>query len=141
MDYTRLGTSELMISRIALGCMGFADPARLAPGWTLDEDAAGPIFRQAAELGVTFWDTASVYSSGTSVHSRVAHVGMLHRARHNDAGCPRPLRTRRAYPSGVTVGVSADRLSCASRLSRDGRSLPGDTAAVKVKGELKLGVG
>ena len=66
MDYTRLGTSELMVSRIALGCMGFADPARLAPAWTLDEDAAGPIFRQAAELGVTFWDTANVYSSGTS---------------------------------------------------------------------------
>jgi aryl-alcohol dehydrogenase-like predicted oxidoreductase len=66
MDYTRLGTSELMVSRIALGCMGFADPARRAPGWTLDEDAAGPIFRQAAALGVTFWDTANVYSSGTS---------------------------------------------------------------------------
>jgi aryl-alcohol dehydrogenase-like predicted oxidoreductase len=55
-----------MVSRIALGCMGFADPARLAPAWTLDEDAAGPIFRQAAELGVTFRDTANVYSSGTS---------------------------------------------------------------------------
>jgi aryl-alcohol dehydrogenase-like predicted oxidoreductase len=66
MDYTRLGASELIVSRIALGCMGFADPARLAPAWTLDEDAAGPIFRRAAELGVTFWDTANVYSSGTS---------------------------------------------------------------------------
>jgi aryl-alcohol dehydrogenase-like predicted oxidoreductase len=66
MDYTRLGTSELMVSRIALGCMGFADRARPAPAWTLDEDAAGPVFRQAAELGITFWDTADVYSSGTS---------------------------------------------------------------------------
>jgi aryl-alcohol dehydrogenase-like predicted oxidoreductase len=66
MDYTRIGTSELMVSRIALGCMGFAGPGRPAPAWTLDEDAAGPIFRQAAELGVTFWDTANVYSSGTS---------------------------------------------------------------------------
>src|SRR5450756_350171 len=46
--------------------MGFADRACPAPAWTLDEDAAGPVFRQAAELGITFWDTANVYSSGTS---------------------------------------------------------------------------
>ena len=66
MDYTRLGTSELMVSRIALGCMSFADPSRGAPAWTLDEQAAGPIFAQAVESGITFWDTANVYSNGTS---------------------------------------------------------------------------
>lgn len=66
MEYTRLGTSELTVSRIALGCMGFADPRRGAPQWTLYEAAAAPFFRQAIESGITFWDTANVYSNGTS---------------------------------------------------------------------------
>ena len=65
MEYTRLGTSGLRISRIALGCMSFG---RLGSGrdWALDADAAEPLFRQAVELGITFWDTANVYSAGTS---------------------------------------------------------------------------
>ena len=65
MEYTLLGNSGLKVSRIALGCMGFGLPV---PGmtWMLDEAAAGPIFRQALDLGVTFWDTANVYGMGTS---------------------------------------------------------------------------
>jgi aryl-alcohol dehydrogenase-like predicted oxidoreductase len=65
MEYTRLGSSGLRISRIALGCMSFGDPAKRM-GWVLDDDAAEPIFRQAIELGITFWDTANIYGLGTS---------------------------------------------------------------------------
>ena len=67
MDYTRLGSSGLVVSRLALGCMSFGDP-NSAPmwSWVLDEDAAAPIFRQAVELGITFWDTANIYGKGTS---------------------------------------------------------------------------
>ncbi|RNL79561.1 aldo/keto reductase [Nocardioides marmorisolisilvae] len=65
MEYTRLGNSGLNVSRIALGCMSFGGPPHNAP-WMLDEDAAQPIFRQALELGVTFWDTANIYSLGSS---------------------------------------------------------------------------
>ena len=65
MEYTRLGTSGLKISRIALGCMSFGDPAKRLT-WVLDDDAAEPIFRQAVELGITFWDTANIYGLGTS---------------------------------------------------------------------------
>jgi 1-deoxyxylulose-5-phosphate synthase len=65
MEYTRLGASGLKVSRIALGCMSFGDPAK-GRAWTLDDDGAEPIFRQAVELGITFWDTANVYSQGTS---------------------------------------------------------------------------
>jgi 1-deoxyxylulose-5-phosphate synthase len=65
MEYTRLGTSGLKISRIALGCMSFGESARGAE-WMLEEEAAGPIFRQAVELGITFWDTANIYSLGSS---------------------------------------------------------------------------
>lgn len=66
MDYTRLGTTGLRVSRIALGCMTYGDPTRGQHSWTLDEDAAAPFFRQAVELGITFWDTANVYQQGSS---------------------------------------------------------------------------
>ena len=65
MHTVRLGTSGLKVSRIALGCMSFGTPSECLP-WTLDDDAAQPLFRQALELGITFWDTANVYGAGTS---------------------------------------------------------------------------
>jgi aryl-alcohol dehydrogenase-like predicted oxidoreductase len=66
MKFTRLGTSGLKVSRIALGCMSFGDTSRGFNEWALDDDAAEPIFRQAVELGITFWDTANVYGYGSS---------------------------------------------------------------------------
>ena len=65
MKYTHLGTSGLKVGRIALGCMSFGD-ARESTDWALDDTAAEPIFRQAVELGITFWDTANIYGLGTS---------------------------------------------------------------------------
>ena len=65
MEYTRLGTSGLKISRIALGCMSFGE-SRGFNEWSLREDEAGPFFAQAVELGITFWDTANVYQRGSS---------------------------------------------------------------------------
>ncbi len=66
MKYTRLGTSGLKVSRIALGCMSFGDPASGHLPWSLPQDDALPFFRQALDLGITFWDTANVYSYGDS---------------------------------------------------------------------------
>ena len=66
MDYTTLGRSGLKVSRVGLGCMSYGVAAMGMHQWTLDEDAAAPFFRQAVELGVTFWDTANVYQGGTS---------------------------------------------------------------------------
>jgi aryl-alcohol dehydrogenase-like predicted oxidoreductase len=66
MEYTQLGRSGLKISRIGLGGMSFGDTSRGFTEWALDDAAAEPIFRQAVELGVTFWDTANVYGFGTS---------------------------------------------------------------------------
>ncbi|MBO0854323.1 MAG: aldo/keto reductase [Nocardia sp.] len=65
MEYIRLGASGLRISRIALGCMSFGVPTDRAP-WALDEEHAEPFFRQALDLGITFWDTANRYGNGTS---------------------------------------------------------------------------
>jgi aryl-alcohol dehydrogenase-like predicted oxidoreductase len=65
-EYSRLGGTGLKVSRIGLGCMSYGVAAAGMHRWTLDEEAAAPLFRQAAELGVTFWDTANVYQGGTS---------------------------------------------------------------------------
>jgi aryl-alcohol dehydrogenase-like predicted oxidoreductase len=64
MKYIRLGSSGLQVSRICLGMMSYGDPASRA--WHLDEDAAEPIVRRAVEAGVTFFDTADMYSGGVS---------------------------------------------------------------------------
>ena len=64
MQYTRLGSSGLKVSRISLGCMSYGDGSREA--WALDYDEAAPFFRQAIELGISFWDTANIYSFGAS---------------------------------------------------------------------------
>ncbi len=64
MKYTRLGTSGLKVSRIGLGMMSYGDPGREA--WYLSLDQAEPIVRRAVEAGVTFFDTADMYSGGVS---------------------------------------------------------------------------
>ncbi|GAA2758235.1 aldo/keto reductase [Actinopolymorpha rutila] len=64
MQYVRLGSSGLKVSRLGLGMMSYGDPARLR--WSLAEDAAEPIVRRAVEAGVTFFDTADMYSGGAS---------------------------------------------------------------------------
>jgi aryl-alcohol dehydrogenase-like predicted oxidoreductase len=64
MEYTRLGGTGLKVSRICLGMMSYGDPA-LRP-WALEEPAAEPFVRRAAEAGINFFDTADVYSSGVS---------------------------------------------------------------------------
>ncbi|TQS22518.1 aldo/keto reductase [Microbispora sp. KK1-11] len=65
MEYRRLGTTGMKVSRICLGMMSYGEPAKWG-GWVLDEEQAEPIVRKAAEGGVTFFDTADVYSGGVS---------------------------------------------------------------------------
>jgi aryl-alcohol dehydrogenase-like predicted oxidoreductase len=64
MQYTRLGTTGTTVSRICLGMMSYGDPANRA--WALPLDDAEPLVRQAVDAGVTFFDTADVYSNGVS---------------------------------------------------------------------------
>jgi 1-deoxyxylulose-5-phosphate synthase len=65
-EYTKLGSTGLDVSRIALGCMTYGDPHRGAHEWTLDEAASRPLIQRAVELGINFFDTANVYSDGSS---------------------------------------------------------------------------
>jgi aryl-alcohol dehydrogenase-like predicted oxidoreductase len=66
MEYVKLGHTGLDVSRLCLGCMTFGVPDRGPHPWTLDEDKGRPIIRQAVEAGINFFDTANVYSDGTS---------------------------------------------------------------------------
>ena len=66
MKYTKLGNSELNVSRICMGCMGFGDAANGQHSWTIDETHSREIIRRGLDLGVNFFDTAIAYQSGTS---------------------------------------------------------------------------
>ena len=66
MKYTKLGNSELNVSRICMGCMGFGDAKNGQHSWTLDEEHSREIIKHGLELGINFFDTAISYQSGTS---------------------------------------------------------------------------
>jgi 1-deoxyxylulose-5-phosphate synthase len=66
MQYVKLGSTGVEVSPICLGCMSFGVPDRGGHSWSLDEEAARPLIRRAVEAGINFFDTANVYSAGTS---------------------------------------------------------------------------
>ncbi|KKI90134.1 hypothetical protein WQ54_23845 [Bacillus sp. SA1-12] len=66
MEYVRLGNTGMQVSRLCLGCMSFGVQERGNHQWVLDEENSRPIIKRALELGITFFDTANVYSDGTS---------------------------------------------------------------------------
>ena len=66
MQYTKLGNSDLQVSRICMGCMGFGDAQNGQHTWTVDEAHSRAIIKRGLELGVNFFDTAIAYQSGTS---------------------------------------------------------------------------
>jgi aryl-alcohol dehydrogenase-like predicted oxidoreductase len=66
MEYARLGRTGLEVSRICLGCMSYGAPDRGRHPWSLDEETSRPFIRRALEAGINFFDTANVYSDGTS---------------------------------------------------------------------------
>ncbi|MFC4107141.1 aldo/keto reductase [Micromonospora zhanjiangensis] len=93
MRYVRLGSSGLKVSRIGLGMMSFGDPA--AEPWFLSEDAAEPIVRHAVDAGVTFFDTADMYSGGVSEQLTGRLLGKLFPRRGDYV-----LATKLFYPMG-----------------------------------------
>jgi aryl-alcohol dehydrogenase-like predicted oxidoreductase len=66
MDYVKLGSTGLDVSRICLGCMSFGEPDRGRHEWSLGEEAARPFIQQAIDAGINFFDTADAYSDGSS---------------------------------------------------------------------------
>lgn len=66
MKYVKLGNSDLTVSRICMGCMGFGDPERGQHSWTLDEEHSREVIKRGLEAGINFFDTAIAYQNGTS---------------------------------------------------------------------------
>ena len=66
MEYVNLGRTGLKVSRLCLGCMTYGEPDRGNHAWTLSEDESRPFIKRALDLGITFFDTANVYSDGSS---------------------------------------------------------------------------
>lgn len=66
MDYVKLGRSGLRVSRLCLGCMSYGEPERGFQPWSLGEEESRPFFAQALDAGINFFDTANVYSGGSS---------------------------------------------------------------------------
>jgi aryl-alcohol dehydrogenase-like predicted oxidoreductase len=93
MDYVRLGSSGLKVSRICLGMMSYGD--RSSRAWHLDEEAGEPIVRRAVEAGVTFFDTADMYDGGLSEEITGRLLGRLFERRDDYV-----LATKVYYPMG-----------------------------------------
>jgi len=65
-NYVKLGNTGLDVSQLCLGCMSFGVPERGSHQWVLDEEKSRPIIKKALEYGINFFDTANIYSDGTS---------------------------------------------------------------------------
>ncbi|CAI0726164.1 aldo/keto reductase [Serratia grimesii] len=66
MKYLKLGSTDLNVSRICLGCMTYGEPSRGNHAWTLPEESSRPLLKQALDAGINFFDTANSYSDGSS---------------------------------------------------------------------------
>jgi 1-deoxyxylulose-5-phosphate synthase len=66
MQYIKLGTTGLDVSPVAIGAMTYGDPGRGHPVWSLGEDESRPLIKHAIDSGINFFDTANMYSQGSS---------------------------------------------------------------------------
>ena len=105
MKYTKLGNSDLNVSRVCMGCMGFGDAGQGQHAWTLDEVHSREIIKHGLELGVNFYDTAIAYQGGTSEQ----YVGRALRdfARRDEVVLATKFLPR--TPEEIAAGVSGQR--------------------------------
>ena len=110
MKYTRLGKSDLTVSRVCMGCMGFGDAGQGQHSWTLDEERSREIIRHGLETGINFFDTAIAYQSGTSEQ----YVGRALRdfAKRDEVVVATKFlpRTQEEIESGVTGQMHIERM-------------------------------
>ena len=106
MQYVKLGSTGMDVSRICLGCMSYGVPDRGTHPWSLDEEASRPFIEQAIEAGINFFDTANVYSDGTSEEI----VG--------GRSPTSPSATRSCWRRRCTAGCAAARTAPGSRARR-----------------------
>jgi len=100
MEYVKLGRSGLDVSRLCLGCMTYGAPERGTHSWTLDEAASRPLLRKALDLGINFFDTANVYSDGSS--EEIVGRALIDYARRDEIVLATKVQGRmHAGPNGI----------------------------------------
>src|SRR3954464_3609397 len=119
MEYVRLGQTGLEVSRIALGCMTYGDPARGNHPWTLDEEASRPLIRRAVEAGITFFATGNVYSDGSSEEIVGRALGEMTR-REEDVIATKVHGRMRPGPNGAGLSRKAIMTEVDASLARLG---------------------
>ncbi len=102
MKYTKLGNSQLEVSRICMGCMGFGEAGRGLHSWTIDEHSSRRIIKRGLELGVNFFDTAIGYQDGTSEQFLGRALRDYTRRTDVVVATKFPPRTREEIENGVT---------------------------------------
>ena len=120
MEYVKLGSTGLDVSPLCVGCMTFGEPDRGPHPWTLPEEQSRPLIRAAIEAGINFFDTANVYSAGSSeeiVGRALAEYGEPGRAGHRHQGA-RP-DGRRAQPGGPVAQGDLRRVRRQPAAARD----------------------
>ncbi|MET0928840.1 MAG: aldo/keto reductase [Aeromicrobium sp.] len=108
MDSVRLGTSDLEVSEIILGCMSYGDPGRGPHPWSLPEEESRPFIQQALEAGITTFDTANTYSGGSS--EEIVGRALADFARREDV----VIATKVFFPvagEDDSAGLSADNIA------------------------------
>ncbi len=102
MKYTQLGNSDLNVSRICMGCMGFGDPRKGMHSWTLDEASSKEIVKRGLALGVNFYDTAIAYQGGTGEEYLGRILRSLVKREDVVVATKFPPRTQAEIDAGVT---------------------------------------
>ena len=103
MEYVQLGSSGLRVSAVILGCMSFGVPERGNHAWSLPEDQSRPFIKQALEAGITTFDTADVYSDGTS--EQIVGRALKDMARREEVVIATKVNGR-MYPGPHGMGLS-----------------------------------
>src|SRR5882672_8623625 len=106
MKYVKLGRTGLDVSRICLGCMSYGEPQRGAHPWTLGEAKSRPFLKRALDLGINFFDTANVYSDGSS--EEIVGRALLEYARRDEVVIATKVHGRmRPGPNGAGLSRKA----------------------------------
>lgn len=110
MQYTKLGNSDLNVSRICMGCMGFGDAKNGQHSWTVDEEHSREIIKRGLALGINFFDTAIGYQSGTS--EQYLGKALWDYAKRNDVVVATKFlpRTQEEIEKGVTGQQHIERM-------------------------------
>lgn len=119
MEYVPIGTTGLVVSEIALGCMTYGDPNQGSHPWSLSEDESRPMLKQALDAGITFFDTANVYSLGSS-EEIVGRALNDYASREDVVIATKVFNRMRPGPYGAGLSRKAIMAECEASLRRLG---------------------